>query len=346
MRLVCSNGPRYKPVMLLYSAIAIGTFLISCVGVRMLIPILIRRAILDHPIHRSSHNVPTPRGGGLVVSTTILMVWMVMLFFVPLNGLIFIIVGAGILAGISWLDDVQSQSAAVRLSVQALAVCVGMVWLIGQGLVFQGFVPAWLDLFLASIIWLGFLNFFNFMDGIDGISAVQGGAVSLGLCLIAFAAPASVLTEEDGIYAMIVLAAVAGFAVWNWHPARVFLGDVGSIPLGFVLGGLLLALAARGAWAPAVILPSYYLADAGFTLLRRAIKREPVWQAHKQHFYQQAVQRGFSHSTVSAAILGANTVIVGAAFISLENPWAGLGLAAVATVLLLVWMARWPVTSS
>lgn len=332
--------------MLIFLTFTAVTFLVSCAGVRFLIPVLTRRAIMDHPVKRSSHQQPTPRGGGLAVSGAIIAAWLGLNAVAPLNGVVFLIVGAGILVAISWLDDVRSRSAAVRLSVQALAVSVGMIWLIGQGLVFQGLVPPWLDLFLASVIWLGFLNFFNFMDGIDGISAVEGGAISLGLCLIAFAAPNSVLTREDGAYALIILAAVAGFVVWNWHPARVFLGDVGSIPLGFILGALLLGLAARGDWVPAVILPIYYLADAGFTLMRRAARGEAVWKAHKQHFYQQAVQRGFSHSQVSLAILVANLVIVGAALLAVTQPWIGLAAASLATAVLVYWMLRWPVASS
>ena len=330
-------------VLLLSAAVA---FVASCAGVRLLIPILVRRQILDHPVQRSSHKKPTPRGGGLAVSAVILAGWVVLQFLVPLNGISFLVVGAGVLVAISWMDDVRSRSAATRLSVQALAVCVGLVWLIGQGLVFQGLVPPWLDLFLASIIWLGFLNFFNFMDGIDGISAVQAGAVSLGLCALSLLGPEAVLTRDDAAYAAVILAAVTGFAVWNWHPARVFLGDVGSVPLGFLLGGLLLALAARGHWGPALILPIYYLADAGITLGRRAVRGEAVWKAHKQHFYQVAVQRGFSHAQVSLAILAANAVIVGAAFLALTDPVLGLAVAVAATVLLLLWMARWPVASS
>ena len=326
--------------------IAAGAFLLSCTAVRLLIPVLERRQMLDHPVKRSSHKAPTPRGGGLAVSAVVLSCWLVLQVVVPLNGVSFLIFGAGILAAVSWMDDVRSRSAAMRLSVQAVAVCIGLVWLIGQGLVFQGLVPPWLDLFIASVIWLGFLNFFNFMDGIDGISAVQAGAISLGLCALALFGPESVLTRDDAAYAIVVLAAVAGFAVWNWHPARVFLGDVGSIPLGFLLGGLLLALAARGYWGPALILPSYYLADAGITLVRRALRGEPVWKAHKQHFYQVAVQRGFSHAQVSLAILAANLVIVGAAFYAVTDPVPALALAAATTVGLLFWMARWPVASS
>jgi len=332
--------------MLVFLIFTAGTFLVSCAGVRLLIPVLTRRAIMDHPGKRSSHQQPTPRGGGLAVTGAILAAWLGLYSVAPMNGVVFIILGAVILVGISWLDDVRSRSAGVRLSVQAMAVSVGMVWLIGQGLVFQGLVPAWLDLFLASIVWLGFLNFFNFMDGIDGISAVEGGAISLGLCLIAFAAPDSALTPEDGAYALIIVAAVAGFVVWNWHPARVFLGDVGSIPLGFILGALLLGLAARGDWVPALILPIYYLADAGFTLVLRAVRGEAVWKAHKQHFYQQAVQRGLSHSQVSLAILIANVAIVGSALLAVTQPWAGLATASVATAALIYWMLRWPVASS
>src|SRR3546814_9909535 len=121
-----------------------------------------------------------------------------------------------------------------------------------------------------------------------------------------------------------IAAAAAGFLWWNWHPAKVFLGDVGSVPLGFMLGWLLLGLAAAGHWAPALILPLYYLADATITLACRALRRERVWRAHREHFYQRAVQRGRSHATVSRAVFGVNACLAALALASLTAPWMAL----------------------
>lgn len=116
--------------------------------------------------------------------------------------------------------------------------------------------------------------------------------------------------------------AVVGFAVWNWHPARVFMGDVGSIPVGYLGGWLMLMLAQSGAWAAALLLPAYYLADATLTLARRLLRGDRVWEAHREHAYQRAVQGGRSHAAVSLMVLGVNLVL--------------LALAVVAT-----WLAGW-----
>ena len=326
--------------------LGLAAFAASCLGVRMLIGYLTKKAILDHPVGRSSHSTPTPRGGGLAVSAAVLAAWIAIHLIAPVAGTVFLIGAAILLAVVSWRDDVQSLSAGLRLGIQSIAVAVGLLWLTGQGLVFQGFLPAWLDLFIAALLWLGFLNFFNFMDGIDGISAVEAGAIALGLCLIAYLRLDAGLSADDGPYPLVILAAAAGFAIWNWHPARIFLGDVGSIPLGFLLGALLLGLAARGSWAPAIILPLYYLTDAGLTLARRALRGEAVWRAHKEHFYQRAVQRGLSHARVSSAILAANLVLVALAYFAPDYPLPCLAGAAATTALLLLWMVKWPAASS
>src|SRR3546814_8785143 len=123
-------------------------------------------------------------------------------------------------------------------------------------------------------------------------------------------------------------------------PAKVFLGDVGSVPLGFLLGWLLLGLAAAGHWAAALILPLYYLADATITLGCRALRREKIWQAHREHFYQRAVQRGRSHATVSRAVFGVNACLAALALASLTAPWMALVAAALVVAGLLAWMAR------
>jgi len=157
------------------------------------------------------------------------------------------------------------------------------------------------------------------------------------VALIVALAPASGLAPDLGLT---LAAAALGFLVWNWPPAKIFLGDVGSVPLGFLLGWLLLKLAAGGDWAAALILPLYYLADATITLARRAIRGERVWRAHRQHYYQRAVQGGRSHARVSAGIGATNLMLVALAVLSLTQPWIALGLAGLVTALLLGWLSR------
>ena len=206
-----------------------------------------------------------------------------------------------------------------------------------SGPVFQGWLPVPLDKAAAILLWMWFINLFNFMDGIDGISGIEAGFIAGGIALVAWIAPASAQNPALGIA---IVAAAIGFLAWNWHPAKIFLGDVGSVPLGFLLGWLLLSLAAAGLWAPALILPLYYLADATITLVRRGIRGERVWQAHREHFYQKAVQGGRSHAAVSTAIGVANLALAGLAVLALTWPWPGLAAAAAVVALLLVWLSR------
>lgn len=308
----------------------------------LLLPVLRRRAILDHPGERSSHTTPTPRGGGLAVVGVVLLAWAAVQVQTPTLGLWPLIAAATGLAALSWVDDLRDLSAGIRLVGQIAAALVGLIWLHGVGPVFQGFLPPALDAAASVVLWVAFVNFFNFMDGIDGISAVEAGAIGTGVVVLA--ALGAGLAEHAPLAAVLV-AGVLGFLRWNWHPAKVFLGDVGSVPIGFMLGGLLLALAGSGEWAAALILPLYYLADATATLVLRAIDGERLWQAHRRHFYQRAVRRGRSHAAVSTAILVANACLVALAAVSIVHPWLALALAGLVIAALLAWMVRWPAAS-
>ena len=146
------------------------------------------------------------------------------------------------------------------------------------------------------------------MDGIDGLAVSEAAAIGGGLLLFAVLGngpdPAAALLSAG------VVGAAIGFLAWNWSPARIFLGDVGSIPLGYLSGFLLLELATRGRWKIALILPLYFLADATITLLRRLLTGERVWEPHRKHFYQQAVRNGLSHSAVVERVVAANLLLI------------------------------------
>lgn len=296
-----------------------------------------RRAIYDHPNDRSSHSVPTPRGGGIVVVVLTMAAWLL-----PLSGAIepatvAALVAAGILAIVSWVDDVRSLTPLFRLTTQAAAVVLAMFWVDDGALVFQGALPSWLDVAISGILLIWFINLFNFMDGIDGISAAECIAICLGLLLV------GLLQGSAGVPPWLpfaLAAAMLGFLWWNRPPARVFLGDVGSVPIGFLLGWMLLKAASAGYWAPALILPLYYLADATITLARRAIRGETIWRAHREHFYQRAVQSGRSHAMVSSAVFLANILLIGLAILSLFAPWPALAIAVIVVALLMVWMRQ------
>ncbi len=307
--------------------------------------VLQRRAILDHPNLRSSHDTPTPRGGGIAILAVVLPVWAVIAVLSgapqlgPMGLDSVVLFGAAITLGaISWADDLHGVAPWLRLGVHFVAAAAVLMAFGRDHLVFQGLLPLALDRIAAGLIWVWFINLFNFMDGIDGIAGVETITIGFGL----FALAPLAIGGEGSLFGLTIAAAALGFLKWNWHPARIFLGDVGSVPLGFLLGWLLLDMAAAGHWAAAIILPLYYLADATITILRRLARGESIWRAHAEHFYQAAVQRGLGHGAVAGIILAANAALIACAVIAEAGAriW-GLAGAAVTVAVLLAVLARW-----
>ena len=316
--------------MIVVAATAFGA---TALGTGLLIRALRTRAILDHPNDRSSHVVPTPVGGGLAVIGVVAVGWTIvwalsalqsgasLTYPVPL-----VVVLALALAAVSWHDDRRPLSPVLRLSLQAIAVLIGIAALSAHGRIFQTAVPYGLDIALTAWVWLWMINLTNFMDGIDGITGVEGGSIGIGVTLLAPMAAAAGLAiglmppSDFALYGLIVAAALAGFTWWNWQPARIFLGDVGAVPLGFLLGWMLLELAGTGLWAAALLLPMYYLLDATLTLLRRLVRREALMQAHRGHFYQRAARRLGAHAPVSRIVLMLNLALIALAYASARYP--------------------------
>lgn len=296
-----------------------------------------RRQVLDLPNHRSSHTLPTPRGGGWGVLPVVWAAWALLAWQAgTLAGTLPVLAASAMLALVSWADDRRPVPPLPRLAAQALAVAAGLLALPDGALLFQGLLPLPADRLLTALAWMWFVNLYNFMDGIDGITGSQtlylGAAVALLLLLAGQPQPVAG-------YGLALAGAAAGFLAWNWRPARVFLGDVGSVPLGFLTGWLLLTVALQGLWLPALILPLYYLADATLTLLRRLLRGERVWQPHREHFYQRAVDRVCRHDRVVLAILAADAALLAVAAAAVGSPWAAPAAPAV-VLALLAWMAR------
>lgn len=311
----------------------LGAFIATAILTGLVLPYLRRRQIMDCPNERSSHTVPTPRGGGWGVLGGIVISWTAILWLgapdAVGSSILWLVPGVALLAGISWLDDLRGMPAGVRFLSQFAAAAAGLMALPDGAMLFQGLLPLPLDRVLTAIAWVWFMNLYNFMDGIDGITGVETASIGIGIALILLAA--GTLVPQVGL-AMALAGAGAGFLVWNWHPARVFMGDVGSVPIGFLAGWLLIGLAAAGYWIAALLIPSYYLVDATLTLLRRAARGEKVWQAHRQHFYQQAAQR-WRHNRVVLVILSVNISLICLALWSLV---AGIGSLLPGAILLAV----------
>ena len=297
-------------------------------------------SFFDVPNERSSHSGPVPRGAGLALTP---------LAAAAVAGVGLKVEGAAAeavsiawialaLGALSWIDDRRGLPAALRLLAHVAAIAYALSVMGASGPFFGGLLPGWLDVATAGFLWLWFVNLFNFMDGIDGITGTETAIIGSGAAVVALTAGTGGGISHIGI----ALAGLAtGFLWWNWRPAKVFLGDVGSVPFGFLLGWLLLLLAARGQWAAALILPLYYLADATITLLRRIVRREPFWRAHRQHFYQRAALGRLGHAGVVLAVLAAGSVLIAcAAAAALGWPWPALAGAVVAVAVLLRHLAR------
>ena len=253
-------------------------------------PLLRSRLVQDTPNPRSSHATPTPRGGGILVVGVALVAWIgalaLGLFRHPAAARVAILV-AVTLAAVSWMDDRRSLSPGVRLLVQIAGVAATLAFLPR----FTAYPPA-LEFLVALLGWVWFVNLYNFMDGIDGLAAAETVGIGVSVTVIA---PASAWP------ALALAGAALGFLVWNWPPARVFLGDVGSVPIGYLLGFLLIE-AAPDTGVPAVLLPPLaFLFDASITLIRRVLRREKPWEAHRSHAYQRAARSGWSHRRITLA---------------------------------------------
>jgi len=283
----------------------IALTILSYLGVWIIRRYAERRDLLDHPNERSSHSMPTPRGGGLAI---VLIVTGTGLWFVRgedlKRDLVFIVCGA-VIAFLGWRDDLHSLSPRVRFAVQGLVAAVS-IWGLGY---FQSVtIPLFGVLQLGAVgmvitfLWIiGLTNAYNFMDGIDGIAGGIAFAAGLGWTLLTSNIDYLANTFVFWV-ALSIGAGGLGFLVHNWHPAKIFMGDVASTFLGYSFAVMpLLASDKEGdALMLGTLLMWTIIMDAGVTFIRRVAKRENVFAPHRTHLYQRLVIGGYSHSEVSA----------------------------------------------
>ncbi|MDP2618572.1 MAG: glycosyl transferase [Hyphomicrobiales bacterium] len=295
---------------------------------------LSRYGVYDQPNARSLHATAKPRGGGAAAVLVVLALWAWLDW--PLDRGDAVPIGAAlILAVIGALDDLKELDWRPRLGAQACAVAFA-VFAGPWSPVILGGEFAWLDRALVGLALLWFVNLYNFMDGIDGLATSETAIVCLGVVAVAAVAG---LGGGLGAKGAVLGGAALGFLAWNWHPARIFLGDVGSVTLGFLVAWLLIELARSGALAAAIILPGFFLLDASATLIRHTLCGVPFWLPHRDHAYQRAVQGGMSHAGVVVRIAGLNLALVALALFSLAAPFFALVAAAAATVGLWTWLS-------
>jgi len=297
----------------------------------------------DLPNARSSHRKPIPRGGGIGFVPVILVALVLVAVVVPEHATMPTfaagILGAIAVAAVSFADDLRPLSGRIRFAVQAAAVAVVLAF--WPGAILGPDVPLVLDRLVVGFAWLWFVNLFNFMDGIDGIAASEAGVVSAGVVAVAVAGSAMLVLPV--VPAAIIGAGAVGFLTVNWWPARVFMGDAGSISLGFLLGWLLISVAAAGYLAAAVILPLVFVIDATSTLAVRLVRGERLGEAHRDHSYQAAVDRGVPHAVVTAWVIATGMALIALAVWSITAPAPALGGAAgLSALLVLALRFGWP----
>jgi Fuc2NAc and GlcNAc transferase len=289
-------------------AIAVtGTSLLLTAAVRRL---AIRHGMLDMPNVRSSHRAATPRGGGLaiVLSASAAFAGLALAGGLPPQLLWVLLGGGGAIACVGLVDDRRPVNAPTRLAVHLLAAVWAVYWLGGLPVISMGAQVihlGWVGDLVAALAIMWTLNLFNFMDGIDGIAASEAVFVTLAVL------PSLMMLNVAGGIAtasLIVGSAALGFLRWNWPPAKIFMGDVGSGYVGFVIATLALATAGQrpvAAWIW-LILGGVFFVDATVTLLRRLMRGERVHEAHRTHAYQWLARSWNNHRRVTLTVLAIN----------------------------------------
>lgn len=318
----------------------------------------LRRGIIDVPNARSSHVVATPRGGGLAI----VIVFLACIIMLALRGFVSATVAASLCGGgflvaaVGWLDDRRGLPATLRAAAHFVAALWALFWLGGLPSLDLGTTQlrlGWVGSVLGAVGIVWFVNLYNFMDGIDGLAATEAVSVA-GMASIVIGVGRGELLlgpEMDAatggvasvaLVSLLLVPSAAGFLVWNWPPARIFMGDVGSGFLGFMFAVLAVASENSGALPLLVwmLLLGVFVVDATATLLRRIWRGERWTEAHRTHAYQLAVQAGLTHKQVTLAVLGINIMLSGTAIVARVWSHLLLPMVAVAAVVLITLRAK------
>jgi UDP-N-acetylmuramyl pentapeptide phosphotransferase/UDP-N-acetylglucosamine-1-phosphate transferase len=234
-------------------------------------------------------------------------------------------------------DDFWTLGIAPRLALQALAAGL-MLAALPSELRVAASLPWWLERALMLIAALWFINFTNFMDGIDWMMVAEVVPVTTGLALIALMGE---LPHQVAVVALALCGAILGFAPFNRPVAKLFLGDVGSLPVGLLLAWMLVTLAGQGHLVAALLLPFYFASDATITLARRIRAGERAWEAHRGHFYQRATAGGFTVREVVTRVFMVNAILVALAIVSVRFGSTAVQLGALAAGVALVGGLLW-----
>src|SRR5262245_33840674 len=300
---------RGEPWSLPIAVAIIAVSAVVCAGLILALRPLLLRYALARPNARSSHVVPTPQGGGIAVVLAILIVILVATRLIPaldIHQLGPLLAAAVLLAVVGAIDDVATTPPFPRLIMQFVAVAAVVGLLPGEIRILSS-LPLLLERALLVVGGVWAVNLTNFMDGIDWMTVAEVVPVAGGVAVLGALGTASASTC---VVALALFGAIIGFAPFNRPVAKLFLGDVGSLPLGLFLFWLMVQIASQGLLTAALLLPLYYIADATITLIERAARGENVIEAHRTHFYQRATAHGWSVHQVVARIFAVNILLV------------------------------------
>jgi len=286
-----------------FIAIALFSFFFTVAGLHFLIPVLVKNQFVDIPNIRSSHSKHTPRGGGLAIVFGILLGSVLAGFcgYAIPEGSFYI--APGIVFVTSFFDDRKSLPVLTRLVLHSLAAGVVIYGTGGLNYLPLPFLaPIALGIWAIPLtyIWiLAVLNIYNFLDGIDGFSASQAIVAGVSIAIMDWGGTGMVI-------GLLVFCTSMGFLVYNWHPAKVFMGDVGSITLGFLFASLPFYIKSipseSGVFVMAIFL-WFFISDGVFTIFRRLINKEKIWEAHRSHLFQRLVKTGMRHDQVTLLVI-------------------------------------------
>jgi UDP-N-acetylmuramyl pentapeptide phosphotransferase/UDP-N-acetylglucosamine-1-phosphate transferase len=289
-----------KSIIILIACLSVSAFVLTWIMMNF----SLKRRILDMPNERSSHSIPTPRGGGLAT----VIVWYsgisIIFFMGMISRSLYLALLSGIfLAGISLIDDLIGLKPYIRLIGQTFTVVIAFLLIHGvQPVIIYdiNILPQiiLLPITIVGIVW--FINLYNFLDGIDGYASIEAIAIATAFFLF---------TRQN--INLVLAASVFGFLIWNWPRAKIFMGDVGSTQLGFIIAilGVYFHNTSQLSLPDWLILLSPFWFDATLTLFRRWKNNEKLSQAHRKHVYQRLVQSGFSHLEVDIFLAILNSVL-------------------------------------
>jgi UDP-N-acetylmuramyl pentapeptide phosphotransferase/UDP-N-acetylglucosamine-1-phosphate transferase len=321
------------------AAILAAAAFVAALLIVVLRPLLARYAMAQ-PNDRSSHKSPTPQGGGIAIVAATIAVSYGTLFLWPVSAASTIspaILTAAVvlIAAVGVMADIHPITVTPRLLLQALAVAATIYTLPAELRVLP-ILPWGIERALLVVGGLWFVNLVNFMDGLDWMTVAEVVPMTAALAAIGML---GILPPQAIIISLALCGAMIGFAFFNRPVAKLFLGDVGSLPIGLVLGWLLVLVAGSGGRAAAILLPLYYVTDSTITLIRRFMSGEQVWQAHRSHFYQRATDRGFRVIEVVARVFFVNLVLAALALATVLKPSRDLDIAALAAgAMLVAWL--------